>query len=67
MTPFLQKIGFAEGQALRRRVAAGIKTTFSSSYTNEVSLAEALSLESIGSYGRQATGQKYLINPSKDS
>lgn len=67
LTPFLQKIGFAEGQALRKRVAAGIKTTFSSSYTDEVSLAEALSLESIGSYGRQATGQKYLINPSKDS
>ena len=28
---------------------------------------EALSLQSIGVYGKQATGEKYLINPNKDS
>lgn len=67
LTPFLQKIGFAAGQALRSRVASGITTTFASHYTKEVSLAEALSLESIAGYGRRATGEKYLINPNKDS
>jgi NADPH2:quinone reductase len=65
LTPFLQKIGFEAGQALRSRVAAEIKTTFASHYTKEVSLIEALSLESIAAYGRKATGQKYLINPNK--
>lgn len=66
LTPFLQKIGFEAGQALRRRVADGIKTTFASRYTKEVSLAGALSLESIAAYGKQATGEKYLIDPNKD-
>ncbi len=66
LTPFLQKVGFEGGQKLRERVAAEIKTTFASSYAREVSLAEALSLDSIAVYGKQATGEKYLINPNKD-
>ncbi len=65
LTPFLQKIGNAEAQKLRERVAREIKTTFASTYTKEVSLAEALSLGAISVYGKQATGEKYLINPSK--
>ncbi len=64
LTPFLQKIGTAEAQKLRERVAAEIKTTFASSYTRVVSLREALSLEAIAVYGQQATGQKYLVNPN---
>jgi NADPH2:quinone reductase len=64
LTPFLQKIGPAEAQKLRERVAAEIKTTFASSYTRVVSLREALSLEAIAVYGQQATGQKYLVNPN---
>jgi NADPH2:quinone reductase len=66
LTPFLQKIGFEAAQKLRERVAAEIKTTFASTYTKEVSLAGALRLEEIAVYGKQATGAKYLINPSKD-
>jgi NADPH:quinone reductase-like Zn-dependent oxidoreductase len=62
---FLQKIGPGAAQKLRERVAAEIKTTFASHYDKEVSLAEALTLEEIAVYGRQATGQKYLINPNK--
>ena len=65
LTPFLQKIGFAAAQKLRERVASELKTTFASHYTAEVSLAEALSLEAIGAYGKQATGTKYLVNPNK--
>jgi NADPH:quinone reductase len=66
LTAFLQKIGPEAAQKLRERVAAEIKTTFASQYTKEVSLAEALRLEEIAIYGKQATGQKYLINPNKD-
>lgn len=65
LTPFLQKIGPVAGQALRERVAAEIKTTFASHYTQEVSLAEALSLDAIAVYGKQATGEKFLIRPNK--
>ncbi len=65
LTPFLQKIGPEAGQKLRERVAAEVKTTFASSYTKEVSLVEALQLDAIAVYGKQATGEKYLINPSK--
>jgi NADPH:quinone reductase len=64
LTPFLQKIGPEDFQGLRQRVAAELKTTFASTYTREVSLAGALQLASIGEYARQATGEKYLINPN---
>lgn len=64
LTPFLQKIGPAEAQKLRERVAAEIKTTFASHYTRVVSLREMLSLDAIAVYGAQATGQKYLVNPN---
>jgi NADPH2:quinone reductase len=65
LMPFLQKIGPEAAQTLRMRVVAELKTTFASHYTKEVSLAEALHLEEIAVYGRRATGEKYLINPSK--
>jgi len=65
LTPFLQKIGFAAGQKLRQRVVDELKTTFASRYTREVSLAEALTLDAIKVYGKQATGEKFLINPNK--
>jgi len=63
--PFLQKIGAAEGEKLRQRVAAELKTTFASHYTKEVSLQEALQLSNVAAYAKRATGEKYLINPNK--
>ena len=65
LTAFLQKVGPEGGRKLRERVAAEIKTTFASRYDKEVSLAQALHLDEIAVYGKQATGQKYLINPNK--
>jgi NADPH:quinone reductase len=64
LTPFLQKIGPEAMQRLLGRVAAGLTTTFASSYTDQVSLAGALQLEALTAYARQATGSKYLIIPS---
>ncbi len=64
LTPFLQKIGPAEAQKLRERVAAELKTTFASHYTKTISLREALDPDMIRIYNRKATGEKYLINPS---
>jgi NADPH:quinone reductase len=65
LTPFLQKIGFEAAQKLRERVASEIKTTFASTYTKKVTLADALKLEEIAVYSKQATGEKYLIEPNR--
>jgi NADPH2:quinone reductase len=65
LTPFLQTIGPSAVQTLRRRVVSGLGTTFASSYTREVSLAEALQPAAFSVYGRHATGEKYLITPQK--
>jgi NADPH2:quinone reductase len=65
LTPFLQRIGPENTNRLRRRVAANLKTTFASNYTDEVSLAGALQLEAIATYAEQATGSKYLITPNR--
>ena len=46
-------------------MASEIKTTFASKYTKVVSLPEALALSEIAVYGKQATGEKYLIDPNK--
>jgi NADPH2:quinone reductase len=64
LTPFLRRVGPEATERMRRRVASGLKTTFASTYTAEVSLAGALSLDAIAEYGRQATAAKYLINPN---
>jgi NADPH2:quinone reductase len=64
LTPFLAKVGLEKTMELRGRVAAGLTTTFASSYTGQVTLAGALSAEAIAVYGRQATGQKYLVTPN---
>jgi NADPH2:quinone reductase len=64
LTPFLQKIGREKAQELRQRVADEVRTTFASSYVGEISLVGALQLEALNIYAQQATGKKYLINPS---
>ena len=64
LTPFLQKVGPERAEQLRQRVADEIKTTFASSYTEEISLAQALQVEVLQTYALQATGKKFLINPA---
>ena len=54
-----------EGRArLRKRVTDELKTTFASHYTSEISLAQALDLDTLRAYNKRATGEKYLINPA---
>ncbi len=66
LTPFLGKIGLEGIIRLRERVAAGLTTTFASSYTAQVSLPGALQLDNITAYAQQATGTKYLIRPDQE-
>ncbi len=63
---FLDRVGPQRAQELRERVAAEITTTFASSYTAVISLEEALTVDAVRGYGRQATGEKYLVDPNKD-
>ena len=65
LTNFLQAAGREVNARLRQRVAAEIKTTFASHYTNEVSLAGVLSEEAIAVYNKRATGEKFLIKPNE--
>ncbi len=60
---FLQKIGADAAEKIKQKVVSEITSTFASSYTKEVSLQEALTVEAISVYTRCATGEKYLINP----
>lgn len=65
LTYFLQKIGMAEANRLRQRVLAELKTTFASHYTKTISLTEALDPATLLAYSKKATGEKYLIDPSR--
>jgi NADPH:quinone reductase-like Zn-dependent oxidoreductase len=64
--PYMAKIGRADASKLRERVVAELKTTFASHYTKVVSLAEVLDPANIAVYAKRATGEKFLIDPSKD-
>ena len=62
---FMARVGMEVMGKLQARVGAELKTTFASHYTNEVSLAEALTMDALSVYGKMTTGEKFLINPSK--
>ena len=67
LTPFMQKVGPEVVGKMRARVVAELKTTFASHYSHEISLAEALNLETLQAYNAKRTGEKYLILPHKDA
>jgi len=65
LTPFIGRVGPERFEELKQKVADEIKTTFASRYTKEISLEEVLQPENINVYSKQATGEKYLVNPNK--
>ena len=65
LTPFIGRIGPERFEELKQKVADEIKTTFASHYTKEISLEGVLQPENINVYSKQATGEKYLVNPNK--
>ncbi|HTW83164.1 MAG TPA: zinc-binding dehydrogenase [Candidatus Sulfotelmatobacter sp.] len=62
---YLGKLGAETFQRLRDRVAAELTTTFASRYTDEISLTQALDPAVIAAYSKRATGEKYLVTPTK--
>lgn len=61
----LKRVGPQRTLELRERVAGEIGTTFATHFTEEVSLAEALDPAHMRRFAAQATGEKFLLNPSK--
>ncbi len=66
LTNFLRHIPPEAADRLKDRVASEITTTFASHYTKVVSLAGALETDEIARYSKRATGQKYLIDPTRE-
>lgn len=63
--PFLRKAGAKIAEKMRRRVVEELTTTFASNYTRVIGLAEALEPDVLRAYERKATGEKFLIDPSR--
>jgi NADPH:quinone reductase len=65
LTPFLAKIGPERVAELHARVAAEVKTTFASHYTQTITLADLLNPHVLEAISRKATGEKYLVVPNE--
>ena len=65
LTPFLARSSREDVARLQRRVADELSTTFASHYSDQISLREALDLETLRRYARQATGEKFLLRPQR--
>ncbi|MBH5385038.1 zinc-binding dehydrogenase [Bradyrhizobium diversitatis] len=62
---YLRKIDAATLARLRQRVLDELTTTFASHYTRTIGLAEVLQPEMVRAFERKATGEKFLIDPSR--
>ena len=65
LMPFLGSLAAEDLGRLQRRVADELTTTFASSYSDEISLTQALDLDVLRRYARQATGEKFLLRPQR--
>jgi NADPH:quinone reductase-like Zn-dependent oxidoreductase len=65
LTPFMQKAGGEVVKRMRARVRDELTTTFASKYTRTIGLSEALDPEVVAAYNRKATGEKFLIDPTR--
>ncbi|KRB79741.1 NADH oxidase [Sphingomonas sp. Root710] len=65
LMPFLAKAGAEVVSRLQQRVADELTTTFASHYSRVIGLAEALQPDILRAYEKKATGEKFLIAPSR--
>ena len=64
LTPFLQQAGAETQMRMRKRVVDELTTTFASHYSHEITLEQALDVETLKAYDAKRTGEKYLIKPN---
>lgn len=65
VSTFFQRAGGETFGRMRQRVLDELTTTFASHYTRTIGLAEALDPDVLSAYERKATGEKYLIDPTR--
>lgn len=63
LTPFMAKAGMETVGRMRKRVVDELTTTFKSHYSHEISLTDALNVDTAQAYNAKRTGEKYLIRP----
>jgi NADPH2:quinone reductase len=63
--PFLKTIDPSDLQKMYDRISNELTSTFASHYTEQVTLAQALSLDAIKRYKQHTTNTKFLITPQK--
>jgi len=63
LTAFLQKAGSETARRMQQRIIDERNTTFASSYSATIGLADALKPEIAKAYERKSTGAKYLVDP----
>ena len=61
--PTLANLGPERVACMRAQVAEGLTTIFATTFSDRVTLAEALDPDRIAAYGRPSTGTKFLITP----
>jgi NADPH:quinone reductase len=61
---FMASLSPDEANALRKRIAAELTTTFASHYTAEIGLLDVINPDVIRDFARYATGKKYLVVPN---
>ena len=64
---FLSKLKPEQVGQLQKQVADEIKTTFACAFTEELSFEQAMTPEIVLQYNAKKTGEKYLINPNKNT
>jgi len=65
LMPFLARTSPEDLARMRQRVADELSSTFASHYSDEISLREALDVETLQRCARQATGEKFLLRPQR--
>lgn len=65
LTPYLQAAGPQEVARMRQYVTDHLHDIFASNYTASISLREVLQPAMIARYNKRATGEKFLIDPSR--
>lgn len=62
---FLARQPMERVQAMRARVGRELKTTFKSHYSRTISLEELLQVGTARAWAARATGEKYLVDPTR--
>jgi NADPH2:quinone reductase len=63
--PFLKTIDPKDLEKMYERISSELTSTFASHYTEQVSLAQALSLDAVKRYKQHTTNTKFLITPQR--